>query len=832
MGKLVLFKIESGSFIQGFRVTVQICEDNPDGITHPFTTIQGDLPPCQPITQHYRQWQDNYRSLHRQTRLNCSPNQITHITQDCEVSASVLKKTLSNWYESGFDSFARLRENLLSELHPQDSIRLLVQTDIAELRFLPWHLFFESFLNRYPQAELAIAPVEYIQIKVPKCDRSQIRILAVFGNDEGIDLQPDLDAISNLRSAHIKTLITPSPAVLFNHLYEKPWDILFFAGHSSTNSQTQEGKISLNDNDVITIAQLKGALKKSIAQGLRLAIFNSCDGLGLAQDLANLHLSQIIVMGEMIPDAVAHVFIRQFLQSFAADEPLYLAVRQAREKLQPLEKEYPCATWLPIICQNPASLPLSWQNLQGLQFNPLVNSHSVPIPANLTNLLWDTRIQETDLLMEYNELAKTQAEVVVNYLDLDLSWGEQTSREILEQGGTKISSQLKQRKIKKLGQVLTTGAGSLSCEVIFHSIIYDYQEIELTSLSLIQTVIRRCLNLADSSAYSSIAFPVLLPHNSSSLSIEQVAIVFAQEIVHYLRGDSDTNLEQVKVIIPNHNSVNVTTVDDRYSRFYAQFKKYLKLDADIDHRQQLLTELMEIYQQRQMQSSVEILQLYQRSLTQIQKQWIDEHLQVDSEDLLPAKSDSQEYELSLKNISQNLNGQSGAIAPVNDPPILQTYNELAAQVWQELVNTEDEEEILRLLDKLDLDIDAFAWLHDQYELAIASAIAKKKKVNQMLQSQVQELSKGQEVLNRYLIEKHENQNLPQKYSGQERNLRFREYPKLNVKVKPEDLPGEYRREKINYLADKKAIKEAIKEGIDLKEIAEIDRNLKIKFGFE
>ena len=45
------------------------------------------------------------------------------------------------------------------------------------------------------------------------------------------------------------------------------------------------------------------------------------------------------------------------------------------------------------------------------------------------------------------------------------------------------------------------------------------------------------------------------------------------------------------------------------------------------------------------------------------------------------------------------------------------------------------------------------------------------------------------------------------------------------------MPSEYRKEKITYNADKNALKEAYKLGINISEIAEIDDNLKIKFGF-
>lgn len=175
---------------------------------------------------------------------------------------------------------------------------------------------------------------------------------------------------------------------------------------------------------------------KSIQKGLRLAIFNSCDGLGLAKDLAALHLPQTIVMGEMIPDKVAHVFIKEFLANFAQNQTLYLAVRQARERLQELENEYPCATWLPIICQNPASLPLTWQNLQGLDFAP-ISIKTIKPPENFQHLVLETLINQTQLIIEYESLTETNTEVIVNYIDKDLSFAEDINRIISEAGGKK-----------------------------------------------------------------------------------------------------------------------------------------------------------------------------------------------------------------------------------------------------------------------------------------------------------------------------------------------------------------------------------------------------------
>jgi hypothetical protein len=93
---------------------------------------------------------------------------------------------------------------------------------------------------------------------------------------------------------------------------------------------------------------------------LKLAIFNSCDGLGLANELADLQIPQAIVMREPVPDRVAQKFLQHFLKYFSKGESFYLAVRQAREKLQGMEGEFPCASWLPVIFQNPAEKSLIW----------------------------------------------------------------------------------------------------------------------------------------------------------------------------------------------------------------------------------------------------------------------------------------------------------------------------------------------------------------------------------------------------------------------------------------------------------------------------------------
>jgi O-acetyl-ADP-ribose deacetylase (regulator of RNase III) len=823
MGKLILFKLSSGDFNSGFDISLQICEDKPDEITHPFTTITGKLPPCKSITYHYQQWQESYRSLHQQVRLGSPKKQVTHIANHCQLSANQLKDTLKNWYHCESESFAKIREKLLTELDTQESIRLLIQTDIKELRFLPWHLFFDSFLNQYLQAELALAPVEYTNLKPSLKQNSSIRILAIFGSDKDINLTPDQQILTNIDNAEIVGLFKPNRQELFNHLYNQEWDLLFFAGHSGKNEQTWQGKLYLNDTDIITIDELNNALRQAINKRLKLAVFNSCDGLGLAQDLQALNLAQIIVMREMIPDKIAHVFIQEFLHNFAQNKPLYLAVREAREKLQPLEKQYPCATWLPIICQNPASLPLSWQNLENLELNlSLTPSSNSKTPDNLTHLILETTIVNTRLTLEYNNITLSNTDILVNYTDLDLSMSDEISQVLLAEGGNFITQELRKRQVKQLGEIITTSGGNLKVESIFHAVVYDYQHPDLSDISLIRAIIRRCLTLADTQGLYSLAIPVFIPL-TNVISIEQIAIALAWEITSYLQ--SDTNLEQVKIIWHNRPNQTKIIVDERLNRFYRQFKQFLDLYQEINTRYALLDDLQKIYQQRQMQSSLEILKRYQEQLTKFKENWLNHSL---NQDYTPVSSD---YHLSLDQISQEVSQTNLDTVDTTVTSLHQNYHEKAGQIWQELRNIEDESEIISLLQSLDTDIDAFAWLNDQYELAIASATARQKKVTEMLQNQVKELEKGQELLHQQLLKLHQQGLIGKKAQGKERNLSFRAYPKINIKVKADDLPPEFRTEKISYTADKKAIKDAYNQGIDISKIAELDDNLKAKFGF-
>lgn len=363
MSKLAVLKIGDGDFENGFPVTLRISEDGNSTVTE----IDGWLPPAPNIPAQYDSWQFSYRTcrLDSPRTLTAKAGQETnHSIIDV---ATQLQHNLNEWLNSGDRGFQKIRDRLLQTLSQKDEeVRLLIQSADDRLWRLPWHLWHE--FERHPQVEVALGYSEYEQESIisPSLSTTQVRILVIVGDNTGIDVQKDLDLLKQrLPDAYIRVLTNPKHNQLNDELWEQNWDILFFAGHSGSELGSSKGRIYLNPITSLTIKELKFALKKAIGHGLSLAIFNSCDGLGLARDLAPLQIPAMIVMRERVPDPIAQKFLEYFLSGFAIEKKsLYTSVRQARERLHGLEGDYPCASWLPIICQNPAVIPPTWQQLQ------------------------------------------------------------------------------------------------------------------------------------------------------------------------------------------------------------------------------------------------------------------------------------------------------------------------------------------------------------------------------------------------------------------------------------------------------------------------------------
>jgi len=376
MTKLVVIHLGNGDLDKGFeQVTAQLWE-----VGNPFPEqFIGSLPPAPELLELYKNWQSSYHSLSARLRSR-SPDDgeddeleidVAGITNISENNFNDLSEKLHKCFNDWFKSveFLNIDRKLRSALNPTEEIRVIIETRHIFLRRLPWYDW--DFFHDYPKSEMALSQLEYKRIVTSKQSKNyqkKVRILAVIGNSQGINSEAETRLLQSLQDADVKFLFQPSRATFNSYLWDSQgWNILFFAGHSKT--QGKKGRIYLNEdetNNSLTIEELKEALKKSIEKDLNLAIFNSCDGLGLADELQKLHIPTVIVMREPVPNIVAQEFFQYFLQYFAIERlTLYLAFQQARKKLQGLEGESPGASWLPVICQNPAVEPPTWRLLGG-----------------------------------------------------------------------------------------------------------------------------------------------------------------------------------------------------------------------------------------------------------------------------------------------------------------------------------------------------------------------------------------------------------------------------------------------------------------------------------
>ncbi|MEH2270602.1 MAG: CHASE2 domain-containing protein [Nostoc sp.] len=402
MSQLIILNLGKGNLHSGFPfVTVQLFYENPldehlqEENNSQWRQFQGNLPASPILLDLYCRWQLLYELIYESRYINVGLRQSQPSNEDIKIDdADVthfsdidfykvcheLQKQIDIWLDA--EEFRHIDRQLRMQLSSDDEIRFIIQSEDILLRKLPWHLW--RFFSDYPKAEVGLSSIEFETKTQVKNYTRQVKILAVLGDSKGIDIDTDRKILESLPSAKTVFIVEPKHSELDTLLWDNQgWNILYFAGHSYSSKENNTGYIHINKNEYLNINHLTNALKKALKNGLQIAIFNSCDGLGLAQKLDDLHIPQIIVMRERVPDKVAQEFLKHFLINFAEGQSFYLSVRQAREKLQGLESEFPAASWLPVICQNPAEVSPLWENLRGknqeLKKCILPESHKIKI---------------------------------------------------------------------------------------------------------------------------------------------------------------------------------------------------------------------------------------------------------------------------------------------------------------------------------------------------------------------------------------------------------------------------------------------------------------------
>jgi CHASE2 domain-containing sensor protein len=359
---------------------------------------RASLPSNAELQDLYYQWQFGYTAYYdncvellrgsSSQRIELDDTGITGFSVTTFAETTIeLARAMRGWLDSS--SFREIGDRIqaLCDRSEDEEVVVTIESEDDSIYRLPWNCW-RAIVDR-PQVEITFSLHTY-QRQLSISHRTKPRILAIFGDSTGIDTTVDAKSIRRL-PVDLVMLAEPSIAQLQRELNDRQgWDILFFAGHSSEDNVSA---VRLNPTESVTSIDLSHALTAAIGRGLKLAIFNCCSGLGLGTSLAKLNIPTAIVMREAIPNRVAQQFLQAFLDRFESGDSLLAAVAAARQQLQPLEANFPCATWLPVVFWNPTVELPTWKSFYPQSPKRINLWRSIAIVFATTAAIWGIRHQ-------------------------------------------------------------------------------------------------------------------------------------------------------------------------------------------------------------------------------------------------------------------------------------------------------------------------------------------------------------------------------------------------------------------------------------------------------
>ncbi|HEY9701201.1 MAG TPA: CHAT domain-containing protein, partial [Allocoleopsis sp.] len=211
----------------------------------------------------------------------------------------------------------------------------------------------------------------------------------------------------NLSGANIIPLVHPSYQDIFDEIEKiKQLDIIVFVGHSNTTDTFDDARIYIQPNEFVTINEIQGALEIAKNKGLKLIVFNSCDGLGIVRKLNDLRIDipYVIVMREPIHNYIAQQFLNRLLGYFSQGNSLDESLRRTRLFLLGLNRRYPNASWLPLLFYNPNTPPLIYPPIP---IKPINDKPDDPIPW------WKSLFQSIKLIFDWLKSIKKKLLFVI-----------------------------------------------------------------------------------------------------------------------------------------------------------------------------------------------------------------------------------------------------------------------------------------------------------------------------------------------------------------------------------------------------------------------------------
>jgi len=246
-------------------------------------------------------------------------------------------------------------------------IEVFLTCDSLELARLPWEVWeIGTEFAATQTIRIARTPAN-LRAETGRRSRSgKMRVLAILGDDTGLNFQTDRDAVQSLsRIAEVEFVgwqegnpVTDLKTQICQAIADpNGWDILFFAGHSNETNLTG-GELTISPNQSILVSEIAPQLLLAKQNGLQFAIFNSCKGLSIANSLIDLGLAQVAVMREPIHNQVAQEFLVRFVRELTSDKDVQDALRSTCQSFK-LDKNltYPSAYLIPSLFRHPESIP-------------------------------------------------------------------------------------------------------------------------------------------------------------------------------------------------------------------------------------------------------------------------------------------------------------------------------------------------------------------------------------------------------------------------------------------------------------------------------------------
>ncbi len=327
------------------------------------------VPYPESLSLHFKTWQTAYLQFYR-TALRArvkgggglSAPEVDLRSLLVQAEAQFLS-AFAYWLGSA-DLLSIRSEIAKAALNPEalgETVDLFITCEPLELARFPWESWEmgQEFGSRRP-IRIARTPANLSQqVQSPHQGR-QLRILAVLGDDTGLDFQADRAAMESL-NAQIEFVgwqagkdtagLQERIAAAINH--PLGWDILFFAGHSNETALTG-GELGIAPGMSISIKEIARQITQAKERGLQFALFNSCNGLEIANALIDLGLSQVAVFREPVHNRVAQEFLLQFVQELTGGRDVHEATIAAAQFLKvDRNLTYPSAYLIPSLFRHP-----------------------------------------------------------------------------------------------------------------------------------------------------------------------------------------------------------------------------------------------------------------------------------------------------------------------------------------------------------------------------------------------------------------------------------------------------------------------------------------------